>query len=394
MKILIVSNLFPPIVFGGYEILCQQVVQLLRERGHEVEVVTSDFMANSAATDPRVHRTLKLTTDFPRPGESVGQVDFSLRGQDRVGRLNAQQFKQVALEFQPDLVFCWCLNRLGAGVVLEAETMGLPVYYTINDEHTRQFRYTTSPRSLRQCARSMAEKLYSSSTFRNASQVKMTVISQALKKNLLKLGAPVERANVLHQGVDLETFAYRPSQRQPGELLRLLYVGQLSEVKGVHTLLRAVAQLPFPFRLSVVGTGVPDYLDQLKQLVKEHQLGDRVDFLGKLSREEVAKAYARHHVLVFSSEWDEPFGLTHLEAMASGCAVVSTTTGGSSELIHHGNNALAYSAGNAKELALRLSELYGNETGRRELLRRGRDYVKKHHSLRGYVGRLEAWLLG
>jgi glycogen synthase len=392
MKILIISNLYPPIVFGGYEILCKQVVEELERRGHQVEVLTSDFMAENAPDEPHIHRVLKLTTDFPRPGESVGEVDFSLRGQHRVGRKNARAVRQVALEFQPDVVFCWCLNRLGSGVVLEAQKMGIPVHYTINDEHTRQFRFTGEPRTLRQFARSMVERIFSASTFRKAQPLKMTVISSALKKNLLALEAPVRDAEVIYQGVDLRRFSFRPSFRAQDESLRILYVGQLSKVKGVHTLLSAVAGLKVPFLLTVVGSGVPEYERELKSIVKERGLSNRVRFLGKRSREEVAQAYGSHHVLVFSSEWEEPFGLTHLEAMASGCAVVSTTTGGSAELVADGCNALAYPAGNSQRLAERLTEIFEDENRRLALVSGGRKYVEEHHCLKKYVSKLESWL--
>jgi len=67
--------------------------------------------------------------------------------------------------------------------------------------------------------------------------------------------------------------------------------------------------------------------------------------------------YRSHDALLFTSEWEEPFALTPLEAMASGLPVVGTTTGGSRELLRHGENALTYTAGQPEELAARIIEL-------------------------------------
>ena len=74
MRILLVSNLYPPVVYGGYEILCAQAADELRKRGHEVEVVTSGFRASEADTDPRVHPGAQADHGFPlaRPGCGPG----------------------------------------------------------------------------------------------------------------------------------------------------------------------------------------------------------------------------------------------------------------------------------------------------------------------------------
>jgi len=69
------------------------------------------------------------------------------------------------------------------------------------------------------------------------------------------------------------------------------------------------------------------------------------------------QVYRSHDALVFTSEWEEPFALTPLEAMASGIPVIGTLTGGSIELLRHRENALTYKAGDAEELASRILEL-------------------------------------
>lgn len=276
--------------------------------------------------------------------------------------------------------------------MLEGEKRGIPVHYTINDEHPRQFRYTTEIKGLKDLARRSLEEFYTSATFRKLQKVKLAVISHALKKNLLNQRAPVDTAKVIYQGVDLEMFPCKPLKRGQDEPLKLLYVGQLSKVKGVHTLLKAMTKLEGPSQLTIVGTGVPEYVNQLKQFVRDNDLSRRVRFAGKLSHSEVVKAYSAHHILCFTSEWEEPFGLTHLEAMASGCAVVSTTTGGSAELIRHNLNALAFQAGSSDSLALAITRLQFDEKLRKQLQIQGREYVEKFHSLKTYVESLESWL--
>jgi glycosyltransferase involved in cell wall biosynthesis len=224
----------------------------------------------------------------------------------------------------------------------------------------------------------------------------MTVISEALRGTLQKQGLPMDQAEVIHQGVPLERFPFQPLARNRGQPLRLLYAGQLSRTKGVHTLLRALEQLRAKgrsdFHLNIAGTGVPAYRAELEAIRTQGYLIDAVTFLGQIPHDRMTSVYQDHHVLVFPSEWEEPFGLSHLEAMACGTAVISTTTGGSAELIRHQKNGLAFKAGDVGELESQILILLDSERERRRLVDGGRAWVEEHHSFDGYVDRLEAFL--
>ena len=63
MKILVVSNLYPPDFIGGYELGCRQAVDVLRDRGHEVRVLTSTPRTPVPAA-PHVRRRLKFNNDY------------------------------------------------------------------------------------------------------------------------------------------------------------------------------------------------------------------------------------------------------------------------------------------------------------------------------------------
>lgn len=398
MNIVVVGNLYPPIVFGGYEILCEQVVRSLRRRGHAVHVLTSRFGAENAPSTPDVTRTLHLTTEFPRPGETVGHVDFSPRRMQAVASINHAHTLEVLDREQPDLVFAWCLNRLSLGPLFAARARGVPICYTINDEHPRQFRFERMGLGFRRLARFVAQRtVWPMATMARLEPPAMTVISEALRRRLLDQAVPVEGAVVLHQGIDLDEIAYAPRAREPGEPLRVMFAGQLSEAKGVHTIIEAMGVLAQAGRhdvhLDVLGDGVADYEARLKGRVSDLGLDGQVEFLGRRSHDGVCQAYHDHHVLVFSSEWQEPFGLVHLEAMAAGCTVVSTTTGGSAELIRDGENALAYEAGASRALAEALRRLLDDEPLRRSLAKGGRAWVEAHHDFERYVDSMEKWIV-
>lgn len=398
MKILVVSNLYPPIVFGGYEILCHQVCEQLHKWGHQIEVLTSDFRA-SECQDQAV-RQLRLTTDFPLPGQSVEWVDFRLQTLQRIGSWNYAKTIESIERFQPDVVFCWCLSRLSLACVRAAQVRQIPVAYTINDEHPRQFIPARWGLGLKKSLKSVAEKwLWPLTTMRDPA-FPITIISQATRSRLLEAGLPIAHSRVIHQGIPLERFPMRASFASAPR--KILYVGQLSRTKGVHTLIQALAQLGkqdkvgceagSDWSLDIVGDGVPEYTRELESLVHQHGLQQQVTFLGRLPHQQLPEVYREHEVFVFPSEWEEPFGLTHLEAMASGCAVISTTTGGSKELIRDQVNALAYQAGDATALASCLQKILYEPGLGQALSLGGRAYVEEHHSLEVYSQRLQRFL--
>ncbi|MBV8894819.1 MAG: glycosyltransferase [Acidobacteria bacterium] len=133
-------------------------------------------------------------------------------------------------------------------------------------------------------------------------------------------------------------------------------MGRLIADKGVDVLLDALALLRdegLHPRLSVVGVG-PD-TDSLTAKVKDLKLGAQVEFIGPRSGEALAEILNSHEVLVAPSVWREPFGIVALEAIACGCIVVGSESGGLKEAI--GPCGITFPNGDAPALAKALSRL-------------------------------------
>jgi len=161
-------------------------------------------------------------------------------------------------------------------------------------------------------------------------------------------------AKSIHCPVDVERFTGNVHTNEG--MNRLLYVGRLAEDKGVMTALKAMHAVKGKFagELHVDGRGDEPCTRTLHSYVAEHRLP--VHF-HEATAEQMPDVYRRHDALLFTSEWEEPFALTPLEAMACGLPVIGTTTGGSKELFRCGSNALTYTAGNHHELAARIVQL-------------------------------------
>ena len=120
---------------------------------------------------------------------------------------------------------------------------------------------------------------------------------------------------------------------------------------------------------------------------------ERVHFLGAAKRSEVPQVLAQHDVLLFASEWDEPFARSVLEAMAAGLVVVGTTTGGTGEILVEGETGLTFAAGDAVQLAAQIQRLVDDPELRRRLAQSGRQIVRQYYTLGRMVDELEVELL-
>ena len=400
MKLVIVTNLYPPYFLGGYEILCEQVCRALANRGHDVSVLTSTHgveKGNEVEALPNIHRILRLYNPFERPVEGPMR-----RKRWIVGKHNRAVTKAFLAQETPELIFIWSQLRLSLGPARAAQASRIPVAYTLNDFHIAGYRPVQSSLSLKDLGKYVAEKwVFSGITFEGLDFSHTTCISKMLKQELLKKDLPIESAKVIYQGIPIEQF---PLKDQPGKIgnpAKLLYVGQLHPYKGVHTLIHAAHLVSANVQgidsapsanvvLSIVGDGPKNYLKELKKLSSKGPA--RIEFVGKLPRSKLSQVYQSHDIFIFPSTWQEPFGLTHLEAMASGTPVISTADGGHGEFLKHGENALIFEKENPKQLADQISRLLQSSDLSIRLAHSARDHVAQRFTLERYVDDIEAFL--
>ena len=145
-------------------------------------------------------------------------------------------------------------------------------------------------------------------------------------------------SRILYRGIDPSRFdAGQPGREWRG---RLLCLGRIDPRKGVAVAIRALAELE-DCTMRVVGDGDRAHLAELEALAVELGLGDRVVF-ERVPGDHVPAILAEADALLFPVQWEEPWGLVPLEAMASGTPVVATGTGGSGEYLADGENSLIY----------------------------------------------------
>lgn len=372
MKVLVVGNLYPPYYKGGYELRCAQVAEALTDAGHQVVVLTSIYGLPSGV--------------FGRPqrlSEHVGGVTVHrwlyqhAYGHRLAGRpwtlfhavrklRDAQRFVRLVDEFRPDVVNWWSMNGLSKTLLPLPARFGIPDVHWIEHpwmiseygangelEETFWRRFWEgewSPRVLQPVLRwflRRAEALVAgrglpTREYPNSPR-HACFVSDYLRDLYSEADINFDSSEVIYGGVEVERF-YRPltderwgSRDAP---LRILYASQLSVDRGLHTLLEAVGRLSSDLRsnirLSVAGDGPDRYVAEQRRRVQALGLEGVVEFLGRVPHEEMPALHSEHDLLVFPTTRPEGLPLTMVEAMLSGCAIVTTGAGGAHEVAELG----------------------------------------------------------
>jgi glycosyltransferase involved in cell wall biosynthesis len=147
----------------------------------------------------------------------------------------------------------------------------------------------------------------------------------------------------------------------------VLYVGRLSEEKGVKTIIDAVGKVD-SCRLKIVGDG--PLKDELVLYAESKTGSDRIEFLGHKNRMEVNELLRNCKFLVIPSEWYEVTGLVILEAYAYGKPVIGSRIGGIPEFILENETGLLFEMGNAEDLSSKINYMIHNPD---EIVRMGRN---------------------
>jgi glycosyltransferase involved in cell wall biosynthesis len=150
--------------------------------------------------------------------------------------------------------------------------------------------------------------------------------------------------------------SYRPGP------LELLFVGNLSPVKGLDRLLESLSRLPHPmWRITVAGslTADPGHVRRIRGLISGRRLESQVRLLGAVDGGALRDVYAAAQVFAMPFA-HEGFGIAALEAMAFGLPVIGSTAGGVREFVRHAENGFLVAARDHAAVRRHIEDLYRN----------------------------------
>ena len=183
-------------------------------------------------------------------------------------------------------------------------------------------------------------------------------ISEFVKKSIIKtFHVNAKKIKVIYNGVDVKR--YHPLKSKVQDVINLIYVGRLVEEKGVQLILKSLAQLneKVKYHLKIVGDG--SYRTKLQELAVKLEIDENVSFLG--NRGDVAELLQASDIFIHVPIVDEGFGITVVEAMASGLICICSDNGALPEIITDGVNGYLVKKNDADALSDILSEIYGSK---------------------------------
>jgi glycogen(starch) synthase len=377
-RVALLPSAYPP-ALGGVEELTRHLALALVDAGDEVEVWT--LHGDDARPETVEVRDDLIVRRFPMP--LPASKWSSIYRSATIGPRTLFSLRSAIDAFRPDVLHVVCFGPNGAYATLASRLAGLPLVITLQGETVMDdsdiFQTSRTLRSaLRRGIRSAAAVTACSAfTLGDAEQ---------------RFGLAPGRGLVIPNGVDVEgthTGAYAgtgalPAHDQPSEgsgsspepdppdRPYILALGRVVEKKGFDLLLSAYAGMDESLRtvdLVIGGTGPA--LEGLEVAARSFGLADRVHFVGRLSRAQVARFMADAELFVMPSRL-EPFGIVVLEGWRAGVAVLATTRGGPPEFVRDGEDGVLVDPFDIAAFSTALGRLVSDDDHRRSVAAAGR----------------------
>jgi len=381
MKILIVSNLFPPNAVGGYERMCADVAEALAAGGAEVSVLTSDYGRKEGTFERlAVMKTLRLHADR---NDIYAPFQATAEERSAIDRANDKAFDAAVAKVGPDLIFVWNLYFLGADLMERLQSCGRPVVYFLTDN------WLVAAKRPERIGAFFERHVNGSEPFEPVLDgpadihVPATAVFGAdfMRDLYRSTGFRFDDEIVIHNGVRLAPRLAVPD-RARGRLrsegrFSLLFAGRVVDIKGVRQAVRAIARARAlaPTGVEIDLTIVGDTQDAafnaaLSEEILSLGLRDHVHFEDPVPESALPGLFQAYDAYLFPSLY-EPFSLTLIHALNAGIPTIASAVGGNVEIVHHGRTGLLFDKSDPSDLAEQIVRLLGDGELRRTLSSRG-----------------------
>ena len=330
MRILFITNLYPPVVIGGYELACANVAQALAARGHDVRVLTTwCHLPQPSAPPASVHRHLDLHWHVPHDSRNPTVHERDIHAAFCSSYTNTLQLLNGIRDFKPDVVSVWNVIGVGGLALMDLlNQIAVPWTLHLGDRVPVEIA-THAPASVLGLFGAQGSKLYERARILSVSQHLLDEI-----ESLSGITFP-QHADIVAGWVDLSDALPHEPYLRDGRA-RFVAAGTIAPHKGIDLILEASAQLKatgLDFSVDLFGDGeLRHYIDLARTL----HLQDRVSFLGPRSQADLLQSYASYDAFLCPTWERDPFPFAPLEALGCCTPPILTRNCGTSERLVDG----------------------------------------------------------
>ncbi len=300
----------PPVKYGGTELVVYNLCEELVKKGHEVYLLAAGDSKTSAHLVPLIPQSL-------RQSYTLEEID-KRRNPTKI-MLLASVLRELK-HLQPDIVY----NHQGWRFVPFIEFVDCPVYTTIHgplNTDNEVFTYEQYPNT------------------------PLVSISHNQRKAMPKLNW----VKTIYNGIDPSLFTVG----KPEERTYFAFLGRTSPEKGLKEICQMIKQTKHALKIAakVDNVDIPYFEQEIKPLID----GQQIEFVGEIGPQEKAAFLSRAKGLLLWLNWEEPFGLVVVEAMASGTPVIVNKRGSMPEIVIDGKNG--YLVNSLEDMKKRLDDI-------------------------------------
>lgn len=305
MKIALIAPPFisvPPKVYGGTELFIAHLAEGLSALGHNVIVYT-----NAESTVGVEKRWLYEHAEWPIRGEIYD---------------NLKDLNHTAWAVSDACRVCDIVHLNNTPGLVCSRFCDTPFVYTLHHPHVPEL----------------------SAFYTHYKQIHYVTISdfQRAKERM-------PRVTTIHHGIDLDAYEFEPGAKRE----YLSFLGRIAPMKGTHLAIDVAKRSGLP--LKIAGEVQPMFRDYFETRIKPHLDGKHIEYVGEVDLAAKNQLLKHSRALLFPIQWNEPFGLVMIEAMACGAPVLALPGGAVPEIVKDEING--YVCKSVEDMAARATTL-------------------------------------
>lgn len=387
MKICLITRFYKPHVRGGAEIYVGAIAEKLKEKGHEVSVITLSNINRGYVEKINgviINRINPLNFYNPYSVDQPLPLKFIYHTVDLFNLHSYLLVKNILSKEKPDVVHIHTYKGLSASVFKAVKDLNIPLIYTAHD-----FASLCVKTDLLRCDHSVCKdprvpcKIYNR-IHKNLLNKKVDLLTAPSRFVIDKL-----RSNGLFHNIETSVIPnavelFNERVKKDYNKLDLVYVGSLSRHKGPDILIRAFKEIEGDnLRLHILGRG-PDE-GELRRLAEGDE---RITFHGFLSGDKLMDMYRMANVTVVPSIWYDNSPMVIYESLMNSTPAIASRIGGIPELVRDGYNGFLFEPGSVNGLRRILEEISDDPSILKELERNAYE-SSQGYSIEDHVKKLE-----